>query len=113
MIIFVSTKSKPKRKPKTEVAQYEAWCKKHGIDPKGKRKSVAKGNDKPFSISGVMRRETPNYPSLDSKVLGAVTSKQKQVYTGDSMLGIASMHKSNYVPVFKADEAVEIAHMRR
>lgn len=113
MMLYVSTKSKPKRKPKAEVAQYEAWCKKHGISPTGNRKSASKGNDKPFVTSGVFRRETPNYPSLDSKITGAVTSKQKQVYTGDNMLGIASMHKSNYVPVFKADDAVDIARMRR
>lgn len=37
----------------------------------------------------------------------------KQVYTGNNMLGVATMHKSNSVPVFSQDDAVDIAHMRR
>ena len=36
-----------------------------------------------------------------------------KVYTGGNILGIAQMHKSNAVPVFKAEDAVDIAHMRR
>lgn len=34
-------------------------------------------------------------------------------YTGDKLLGVALMHKSNYVPVFKQEDAVAIAKMRR
>lgn len=34
-------------------------------------------------------------------------------YTGEKILGIAAMHKSNLVPVFSADQAVDTATMRR
>jgi len=34
-------------------------------------------------------------------------------YTGDKMLGIATMHKSNSVPVFSSEEAINISKMRR
>ena len=40
-------------------------------------------------------------------------AKPIQVYTGTSILGIGTMHKSNAVPVFSTDEATDIAHMRR
>jgi hypothetical protein len=34
-------------------------------------------------------------------------------YTGNKMKGIATMHKSNAVPVFTDTEAKEISSMRR
>jgi hypothetical protein len=37
----------------------------------------------------------------------------KKVYTGDKMLGIGTMHKSNAVPVFSKEDAVDMAKMRR
>ena len=44
---------------------------------------------------------------------GSTAKKNPMFYTGENMLGLATMHKSNTVPVFKAEEAVEIAQMRR
>jgi hypothetical protein len=40
-------------------------------------------------------------------------AKKPNVYTGDRLLGIATMHKSNSVPVFSQEDAIEIATMRR
>jgi hypothetical protein len=34
-------------------------------------------------------------------------------YTGTKVLGIATMHKSNAVPVFAEEQAIEISQMRR
>lgn len=39
--------------------------------------------------------------------------KDTLVYTGDKMLGIGTMHKSNAVPVFSEEAATEISRMRR
>jgi hypothetical protein len=39
--------------------------------------------------------------------------KQTVQYTGDKVLGVALMHKSNYAPVFDDQSAKEIARMRR
>ena len=40
--------------------------------------------------------------------------KESPVYSGErKLLGIATMHKSNMVPVFSAEEAVDLARMRR
>jgi len=41
------------------------------------------------------------------------TKAAPKVYTGTNMLGIATMHKSNAVPVFNSESAVEISNMRR
>ena len=61
-----------------------------------------------YSYRGQERR----IPSLDTGIGNAVLPQQK-VYTGTKMLGIATLHKSNAVPVFSDDEAVAISSMRR
>ena len=62
----------------------------------------------------VVRRDTgPRLPSLDTGVKGAVTVKQTPQYTGDKIVGIGTMHKSNAVPIFSDREAKEISSMRR
>lgn len=59
------------------------------------------------------RRDTGGaVPSRDT--LGGNTAlKPAPQYTGNAVLGIATLHKSNGVPVFSPQEAVDIARMRR
>lgn len=54
----------------------------------------------------------PKIPSLNSG-LGVATLSPAKVYTGTKVKGIATMHKSNAVPVFSDEEAVDISRMRR
>lgn len=68
-------------------------------------------------------RGTLEFPKLEDRTgvpLGnrppvAVTGRQTpQVYSGErKLLGIATMHKSNMVPVFDEQSAKDIAKMRR
>lgn len=58
------------------------------------------------------RRETAHIPSLPFTA-GACTKAPDKVYTGDKIVGIGTLHKSNAVPVFSNDEAIEISKMRR
>jgi hypothetical protein len=59
-------------------------------------------------------RETIRYPSLNSTdSVGVAAKKPAQVYTGKLIKGIATMHKSNMVPVFSQEQAEEISKMRR
>ena len=62
-----------------------------------------------------LRRDAdqPRIPSLDTFVKGAVTVKQPMQYTGDKIVGIGTMHKSNAVPIFSDQEAKDISSMRR
>ena len=47
------------------------------------------------------------------KFQGSTALKPRKVYTGTQMLGIATMHKSNAVPVFSSESARAISEMRR
>lgn len=62
----------------------------------------------------VYRRETPSIPSAGIGTGGFTPRKEPQKYTGDLIVGIATMHKSNAVPVMRGTkQAEEIAKMRR
>jgi len=118
-MIYLNTKPivKPKKKPKAEREQYAAWCAKYGIDPSGKtkkKKDVVRNITLPGTVYKPFIRETVKYPSLDTGHKGAVTTGlKKHTYTGDKMLGVATMHKSNMVPIFNDESAVDVAQMRR
>jgi hypothetical protein len=51
--------------------------------------------------------------SLDTGHSGAVATKAIPQYTGTKILGIGTMHKSNAVPIFSDEQAVDISRMRR
>ena len=110
MLIYANIrKSKVKLKPKKEREECAAWLEKHQA-PVVKRKVF-----KPtftYKLSPPPGRETVRYPSLNTGEQGATKAPAK-VYTGDKMLGIATLHKSNAVPVFNSQEAVDISKMRR
>ena len=59
----------------------------------------------------VGRTNTHDIPSRVTP--GSSTASISKVYTGTKVKGIATMHKSNAVPVFSDEEAVEISRMRR
>ena len=111
MMIYVGTgKSKPKLKPKKEREEYEAWLAKHQSPIT--KKVMPSVKPWTYTLSGSIR-ETRKIPSLNSSVMGGGTVKPKQFYTGDKMLGIGTLHKSNAVPVFSVEEAQDMAKMRR
>lgn len=57
-------------------------------------------------------RETPKIPSLNTGFHDC-SKKETPVYTGTMIKGIGTMHKSNAVPIFSDEHAVDIARMRR
>jgi hypothetical protein len=57
-------------------------------------------------------RETPQIASLDTGWV-ACTKKSDTAYTGEKVLGISVLHKSNGVPVFSQEEVIDISKMRR
>ena len=89
----------------------ESWEKllqRQGV-PKEKRKPT-KVQPLVYSLSV---RETLKIKSLPDTVKGAISSKQIPKYTGDKIIGIGTMHKSNAVPIFSDNEAKDISSMRR
>jgi len=57
-------------------------------------------------------RETAPVPSQDTGWVTCVKTQDNE-YTGTKVKGIATLHKSNGVPVFSDEEAKDISKMRR
>jgi hypothetical protein len=57
-------------------------------------------------------RETPHINSVDTGMIPCVKVRDQE-YTGTKVKGIGTMHKSNAVPIFSDEEAVDISKMRR
>jgi hypothetical protein len=65
-----------------------------------------------YSLSIPAHRTTAHIPSK-ADTGGIAARAPDKVYTGTKVKGIGTMHKSNAVPVFSDEEAVEISTMRR
>lgn len=65
------------------------------------------------SLSPEPGRTTIRAPSLNLWITGPVNVKQSPQYTGNKIIGIGTMHKSNAVPIFTEEQAKDISTMRR
>ena len=123
---WLSTTGKKKGKKKFASAEHarkardleESWkelLKRQGVEQEERKRS--RGLSAPsLSTSYSLtipegRNTTAHIKSVDTG--GNATLKPAKVYTGTKVKGIATMHKSNAVPVFSDEEAVDIARMRR
>ena len=108
--------------PKLTFNQYVDYC--HGIRPKIDPRSRQAFKSMDTSTQNSAYRETKHYPSameeqmkagtFNTDSMSKGTKKEPMMYTGDLITGIATMHKSNAVPVMKGTtQAVDIARMRR
>jgi hypothetical protein len=123
---WLSTNGKKKGKRKFRNAEEarkareldESWkdlLKRQGIEAEEKKRKRAlsaeplKGN---YSLSIPTDRSTAHIKSRGD-FTGNATLPPPKVYTGTKVKGIATMHKSNAVPVFSDEEAIDISRMRR
>lgn len=64
--------------------------------------------------SAPYRRDTPQYPSLTTMGTPDSCARRESIkYTGTLVKGIATMHKSNAVPVIDEEQMKDISRMRR
>jgi len=114
MMIYARTrKSKARKVPKAKQAEYDSWLQSVNSMSTGfSRGAPLKSKVKSPVVTGVYIRETAKIKSLDTGP-GEATKAEPMKYTGDKMIGIATLHKSNAVPVFNSSDAVEISNMRR
>ncbi len=121
---WLSTTGKRKGKQKFASAEHarkareqeESWKelqKRWGVEADEKKRKRALTAEPLATTPGAYIRDTgPRHPSLNSG-LAVATLAPAKVYTGTKVKGIATMHKSNAVPVFSDQEAIDISKMRR
>jgi len=74
-----------------------------------KRKRAMSAEPLVYTLSG---RETTRMPSRGDGT-GVASLKPVQMYTGEEMLGIGQLHKSNAIPIFRQQDAEDLSKMRR
>jgi len=118
---YMTTTSYKKRKAKNKTkkmleaeAKHDKWLRKMNAHPEQIAESKKKN-------AGVSVLSVPDYsssgntiPTSDVIPGGSTAPQERQIYSGERrLLGVATMHKSNMVPVFDRDDAKDIAQMRR
>ena len=106
-MIYTYQKSKMTKKQR---AQRDALLKEQRAIKKSLKQDQAHTQ---LVTSTVYRRETPTIPSLPCTGAPCTKPLEGKRYTGSAMLGIGTLHKSNAVPIFSQEDAMEQARMRR
>lgn len=102
---------KPTKAQRELAAEWEAiqrkWenVPKFATMPKGPERQQAK-------LEAYREAYSAPIPSLVTPG-GSTAPAKSMTYTGTELVGIATMHKSNLIPVFSRDEAKDTAGMRR
>lgn len=109
-MIIHTNNSSPKTKKRTQKQReleksWNALCSKYATSGK----PAVKPKASTYTLN-VPQRGQPG-KSVDTG--GIATKTDSPQYTGNAMLGVAQMHKSNAVPVFTQENAIELAKMRR
>lgn len=104
-----------KRQHEQQEAEWQQLKERHRtvIDAaKSQKLKQSAGIKRSWSLSIPAGRGTDHIPSRGTGT-GQAVKHDVPVYTGTSIKGIGTMHKSNAVPIFSDEEAVEISQMRR
>ena len=104
-----------KRKAEQADADWKELQKRWGLEAEAKKRTRAMSAPSLSSTYSLKipegRNTTAHIKSVDTG--GNAVLKPSKVYTGTMVKGIATMHKSNAVPVFSDEQAVDISRMRR
>lgn len=115
---YFSTTSTRKRKTKgltaadrTARLEHDKYLRSLGITP-GKQRKIRAPAD--LGAGGSRLSEPTKIAPTSDVIPGFCPKKEVMVYSGErKLLGIAAMHKSSLIPIWSADEAQEVAKMRR
>lgn len=101
------------RKAREQEESWKALMKKWGVEAEERKRQrgLAAPTMNPV-VTKPFVRETPKIDSLPFTA-GPCLKAPDKVYTGTAIKGIGTMHKSNAVPIFSNEEAIDISKMRR
>ena len=103
------------RKARELDSSWKELQKKWAVEEEDKkRKRALTAETLSYKLSAPAGRSTGHdVKSLGTGHTGAVRTKDIPQYTGTKILGIGTMHKSNAVPIFSDEQAIDISRMRR
>jgi len=102
-----SSKSKKLEKARTD---HEAWLRGLGV---GKSTLPVDKRGKRVGLYDIPDYKVESSVKLSNKVAGSGVKIEEKRYTGTLIKGVATMHKSNAVPIINKEQAIDISNMRR
>jgi hypothetical protein len=84
--------------------EHEEWLKSRGL-----HSSQLSNHSEEYKLE--LSRKEPY--TTNHNITGNTNKVPEKIYTGTLIKGIATMHKSNAVPIINEEQAVEISKMRR
>ena len=84
--------------------EHEEWLKSRGL-----HSSQLRNHSEEYKLE--LNRKEPY--TTNHNITGNTNKVPEKIYTGTLIKGIATMHKSNAVPIINEKQAVEISKMRR
>jgi len=107
--------SEAKRKSEQLDKEWKELLKRQGIEQEEKKRKRAMSAESLTSVYSLKipegRNTTAHIKSVDTG--GNAILAPAKVYTGTKVKGIATMHKSNAIPIFSDEQAIDVARMRR
>jgi hypothetical protein len=97
--------------PKQSFDQYMEW--RYGRGKKSKTETKFRPAGASLSPKGTHQIGEVKKAIIGPRLPDECAVRPTVKYTGSAMIGIATMHKSNMVPVFSNKEAEDISKMRR
>lgn len=100
----MKTKKKPNKRMIEAQARHDEWLASRGVGARIKLKGVEHVN---------LRQGITENAKLTNGIAGNGAKRADNVYTGDYIIGIATTHKSNLMPITSREQAVQVSSMRR
>ena len=112
---YKKRKQKGRTKKDVEAQRYhDKWLRKMGAHPDQISESKKKNAGSSVLSVPDYRSSGNSVPTSDVIPGGSTAPAERQIYSGERrLLGVATMHKSNMIPVFDSKAAKDIARMRR
>ena len=102
------------RKARELDASWKELQAKWGVEAEEKKRQRALAAEPlQYKLSAPVGRSTSNHIPSRNTGEGIASSKPAQQYTGTEIIGIGQLHKSNGIPIFKKQDAEDLAKMRR
>ena len=95
-------------------SSWKELLKRQGVaEEEKKRRRALAADPLVYNLTGVTDRAgTAHIPSRDTGG-GVAALAPAKVYTGTELIGIGQLHKSNGIPIFRKQDAEDLARMRR
>jgi hypothetical protein len=97
----------PKAKQRELQASWDALLAKHA------KPLFSRPVKTPKKVAATQQVAVVRKTSNPLSMMGQTPKAAPKFYTGEKIVGLATMHKSNIVPIFNNEAAVEVAQMRR